>query len=228
LTALERAMSTTIQPRTPRACIRPVSRAVQAVLLALALAAPAFAQDPDHDVPPETPPGAPPAEAAEPLDEAVQAEPEEGDAEVVRREGREAMEAARAYGEQERVEAIARARRSLATLDREAATLQARIDGGWAAMNQDMRVRAREAMRQVAARRADTAEWVGRMDQATGAAWVDVRDGFNRSYAELSQALRDARHEFGRPEPAPAPATDEDAPFEQDEPDYKESRDAPG
>jgi hypothetical protein len=191
-----------------------------AIALAAALAVvplAATAQDPDHDVAPEQAP-------------VPAGEPPEGEAEAVRRETGEAIESVRKYTVRNREQALARARDALATLDREAAGLEDRFDARWTTMDAATRERTRAAMRRVDTRRAEAAEWVGGMRHASEAAWTDVRDGFDRSYGTLAQALREARREYERPAP-PAPPREPDPqeePFEQDDPDYRESRDAPG
>jgi hypothetical protein len=200
---------------------------------ALVLAATAAsAQDPDHDVAPEQ---EVPVEPVEAQDERPASPPADAavDAGAVRREGREAVDALRAYTFQNRGAAVERAQAVLATLDQEAAALEDRVDARWASMDAAARARVRTSLRKVATRRTEAAEWIGGLRHASQAAWGDVREGFQRSQATLGEALRQARTEFGDAPPAPAPeagdeATDEpDDSFEQDKPDYREPHDAP-
>lgn len=125
--------------------------------------------------------------------------------EQVRKEVDEAAIAIRDYSEEQRKEAVARARVALAEMDRRAGLLQARIDARWDRMNATARRQSEKMMDELRARRIEAAEWTGALQHGSREAWGEVKTGFLKSYEDLAAALNRARDDFERSQPAQAP-----------------------
>lgn len=118
-------------------------------------------------------------------------------------------ESIRHYAVARRVEATAAARRATTALDAQIEELQGQVDERWSRMSQDTRARSQATMAELRRRRTDAAEWYGGMRHGSAGAWVEVRDGFARSYRDLADALRRARTQFKQqPDDAAKPASE--------------------
>lgn len=117
-------------------------------------------------------------------------------AERVEREARELGEALADYTAEQKEEAVAKARRTLADLDERVNEMEARLRERWSDMDSATRDEAQERLDALRERRAEVAEWLGRLKGSSAEAWTHVRDGFSDAYSAFRKSWEDAEQEI--------------------------------
>jgi len=108
--------------------------------------------------------------------------------EDVKRETKELLQTLKAYSVEQRDEALQKTKTALDHLDKRIEALEARIDRDWDKMDTAAREKARANRKALRERRAQVAEWYGKLKGSSVDAWEHVKKGFSDAYRELSDA----------------------------------------
>lgn len=111
---------------------------------------------------------------------------------AVQQETVELMRELKAYGAEQRDEAVDAIDSALDSLDAKITALEARVDNEWDAMGADARKSTKESMAKLRAQRAEMAEWFGNLKSSTDDTWDEVKDDVSDAYQDLSDTFSDA------------------------------------
>ena len=120
--------------------------------------------------------------------EASSAEADAIEAERVRAEVAEAIDAIKTYSLQKRDEAIAEAGDALDALDAAIEKRERSLRQNWSSMSEAAREEASETLADLRNRRDSLGEWYGALRHGAGNAWDDIKDGFSAAYSDLRSA----------------------------------------
>ncbi|MBC7152773.1 MAG: hypothetical protein H5U22_25715 [Rhizobium sp.] len=113
-------------------------------------------------------------------------------ADEVRAEIAEAMEAIAEYSEQERDQALTRAREALNQLDAEIARREQALRENWSEMSETARDNARARLEELREARNRLGERYGALQAGARSAWDELRTGFSDAWNAFSKAWRAA------------------------------------
>lgn len=106
----------------------------------------------------------------------------------VRGEISEAMDAVADFSEQERDQALTRAREALTQLDAEIERREQTLRENWAEMSDAARETARAQLREIRETRNALGERLGALRAGAGSAWAELKAGFSDAWAAFSEA----------------------------------------
>ncbi|HMB12393.1 MAG TPA: hypothetical protein VKN37_00170 [Roseovarius sp.] len=109
-------------------------------------------------------------------------------AEDIQAEFDEAFETIRAYSEDQRNEAVAAMRETLAQIDAEIAKLEQRARENWAEMSDATQEQTRETLEALRDRRNELSEAFGAMQEGGSSAWDELQDGVANAWSEVKGA----------------------------------------
>lgn len=116
--------------------------------------------------------------------------------EEIKQETRELLQALKAYGVDQRDEAIGQARSALQNLDRRIETLENNMVEQWGEMDQAAREKAQASLRALRQQRTQVAEWYGSLKSSSAGAWGHIKQGFSSAYKALHEAWEKSESEF--------------------------------
>jgi hypothetical protein len=114
----------------------------------------------------------------------------------VRKDIDQTLKTISSYTAEQRDAALAKAKEALVKTDARLEQLQQVIDKNWQTMNEEARLQARQAMRDLQKQRTDIAEWYGGLKHSSAGAWDEIKKGFAKSYADFETSLAKAREKF--------------------------------
>lgn len=119
---------------------------------------------------------------------------ENGDAsfDAVKQETVELMRELKAFGAEQRDEAVEAIGSALDSLDTKITALETRIDSEWDAMSADARKSTKESMAKLRAQRAEMAAWFENLKSSSDDTWDEVKDDVSDAYQDLSESFSDA------------------------------------
>ena len=118
----------------------------------------------------------------------------------VKQETQEAMQALKAYGVDQRDEAVKKTKAVLDKLDSRIDALETRVDNNWDNMNAAARKKHRTALKSLRKQHTQLTEWCGGLKHSSADAWEDIKKGFSDAYISFSDAWEKAEAEFGSSE----------------------------
>jgi hypothetical protein len=116
--------------------------------------------------------------------------------EEVKRETRELLQSLKAYGADQRDEAIEHASAALENRDKRIEVLDQKLVDQWDQMDQAARDNARATLNSLRQQRTRVAEWYGGMKSSSVGAWGQMKQGFSSAYRALHEAWQKSEKEF--------------------------------
>lgn len=115
----------------------------------------------------------------------------------VKQETEDLLQTFKAYTVDQKEEAIRSTNAALHNLDKRIDALETEVDESWETMNRDVRKKARDSLKSMRKQRIQVAQWYGRLQESTGNAWEQMKDGFSDAYERLHEAWEKSEREFG-------------------------------
>jgi hypothetical protein len=89
-----------------------------------------------------------------------------------------AMDAIESYSVEQRDQAVASVKETVADLDRAIDRLEVRIADEWSKMDEAARENARSALKSLREKRNELSEWLGGLKYGSAKAWEEIKEGF--------------------------------------------------
>jgi TolA-binding protein len=118
------------------------------------------------------------------------------EAEDVKQETQDLMEALQGYTADQRYEAIQKSSEALDRLDQRISELETRIENNWDEMNEATREQSRASLKALRDQRVQVAEWYGSLKNSSADSWDHTKQGFSEAYGALAEAWEKAQKEF--------------------------------
>lgn len=112
---------------------------------------------------------------------------------------KEVSEAASAIGDytiEQKDAAVTKAKEMMDKLDRKTDSLERKLEGNWADMQQASREKYQKSLQELRQRRNQLSEWYGGMKQSSKDAWTEVKKGFSNAYDGVVKAYNDTEEEM--------------------------------
>ena len=123
------------------------------------------------------------------------------EAERLRKEVSEALEALQQYSYEQRQQAAEKTRETLEDLDRRIQQLRERLEQELAEADEATRERTREALRQLERSREQLGDWYLRLRDSSAEAWNELRDGLSDSLRALQRSFEEEDEQQQQSEP---------------------------
>ncbi|MBK1724235.1 hypothetical protein [Thiocystis violacea] len=133
---------------------------------------------------------------AETADDATTRDTQTPSAEAIEQDTQDLLESLKAYGADQRQEAVEATKAALDAADKRIDTLQTRLDDNWDSMSKAAREKAQASMKALRERRTQVAEWYGSMKTSSDSAWDEIKEGFAKAYQALAEAWDDSVKAF--------------------------------
>ncbi|EGV30820.1 hypothetical protein ThidrDRAFT_2452 [Thiorhodococcus drewsii AZ1] len=117
-------------------------------------------------------------------------------AEAVKQNTKDLLKSLKAYGADQKDEAVAATKAALDAADKRIDALQTRLDDNWDSMSQAAREKAQASMKALRKQRTQVAEWYGSMKTSSDSAWDEMKDGFSKAYQALAESWDNAVQAF--------------------------------
>lgn len=114
----------------------------------------------------------------------------------IKQETIELLQALKAYGVDQRDEAVEQARTALGNLDKRIETLESHMLEHWDEMDQAARDKSQASLQALRRQRTRVAEWYGGMKSSSASVWGHMKEGFSSAYSALHGAWQKSEKEF--------------------------------
>jgi uncharacterized membrane-anchored protein YjiN (DUF445 family) len=129
-------------------------------------------------------------------DEATTSDTQTPSAEQIKQHTQELLTQLKAYGADQRDEAVAASKDALNAADERIDALQTRLDDNWDSMSEAAREKTQASMKALRQQRTQVAEWYGSMKTSSDSAWDEIKEGFSKAYQALANAWDDTVEAF--------------------------------
>ncbi|MTW21060.1 hypothetical protein [Allochromatium palmeri] len=133
---------------------------------------------------------------AEMANDAAASDTQPPSVEAIEQDTQDLLESLKAYGADQRQEAVEATKTALDAADKRIDTLQTRLDDNWDSMSEAAREKAQASMKALRERRTQVAEWYGSMKSSSESAWDEIKEGFAQAYQALDEAWDDTVQAF--------------------------------
>jgi uncharacterized membrane-anchored protein YjiN (DUF445 family) len=133
---------------------------------------------------------------AETANDATTRDTQTPSAETIEQDTQDLLESLKAYGADQRQEAVEATKTALDAADERIDALQTRLDDNWDSMSEAARAKAQASMKALRERRTEVAEWYGSMQTSSDSAWDEIKQGFAQAYEALAEAWHDSVEAF--------------------------------
>lgn len=133
---------------------------------------------------------------AEMANDAAASDTQTASVEAIKQDTQDLLESLKAYGADQRQEAVEATKTALEAADKRIDTLQTRLDDNWDTMSEAAREKAQASMKALRERRTQVAEWYGSMKTSSESAWDEIKEGFAQAYQALDEAWDDTVQAF--------------------------------
>lgn len=133
---------------------------------------------------------------AEMANDAAASDTQTPSVEAIEQDTQDLLESLKAYGADQRQEAVEATKTALDAADKRIDTLQTRLDDNWDSMSEAAREKAQASMKALRERRTQVAEWYGSMKSSSESAWDEIKEGFAQAYQALDEAWDDTVQAF--------------------------------
>jgi chromosome segregation ATPase len=117
--------------------------------------------------------------------------------EAVKQETQDLIKTLKAYGADQRDEAIRKTKAALDDLDQRIDALQKHFDESWHKMDKVARQKAHDSLEALRSQRSQVAKWYDRLKSSSADAWEHMKNGFSDAYRALYDAWEKSEKEFG-------------------------------
>jgi len=117
-------------------------------------------------------------------------------AEAIEQNTRDLLKSLKAYGADQRKEAVEATQAALDAADERIDALQDRLDDNLDSMSEAAREKSQASMKALRKQRTQVAEWYGSMKTSSDSAWNEIKDGFSQAYQAMAEAWDDAVQSF--------------------------------
>ncbi|MFD2110382.1 hypothetical protein [Thiorhodococcus fuscus] len=129
-------------------------------------------------------------------DDATTSDVQTPPAEAVKQNTQDLLKSLKAYGADQREEAVEATKAALDAADKRIDALQTRLDDNWDSMSEAAREKAQASMKALRKQRTQVAEWYGSLKTSSDSAWDEMKEGFSQAYQALAEAWDDAVKTF--------------------------------